>query len=142
MKINEIHHIGINTRDLKKSIRFYTEVLKLHCINEADLGEDYAVYIECGPDSFLELFCMDGRLTEQELNDTAVGVRHIAFDVDQIEAWDDHLKRSKIPYRVKLTKIEAIHKRVLLVEAPDNIIIELCQNYENAQEAEYESNNR
>lgn len=131
MKINEIHHIGVNTRDLKKSIQFYTEVLKLDYINEADLGSDYAAYIKCGSDSVLELFRMDGYLTKQRSKDTDAGVRHIAFDVDHIEDWDEHLKQLKIPYRVELTEIEAIRKRVLLVEAPDNVIIELCQDYEN-----------
>lgn len=129
MRINEIQHIAVNTRDLKKSIHFYTEILKLDYVNEADLGNDYAAYIKCGPGSVLELFHMEGNLTERKLDDTAVGVRHIAFDVDDIEAWDNYLKRSGVPYRVELTELEVIRKRVLLVEAPDNVIVELCQNY-------------
>lgn len=130
MKINGIHHIGVNTRDLKESVCFYTEVLKLDFVSETSLGDDYAAYIKCGPDSVLELFCMEGRLAEQKQNDNAVGVRHIAFDVDHIEEWDGYLRQRKIPYRTELTQIEAIRKKVLLVEAPDNVIVELCQNCE------------
>lgn len=129
MKINNIHHIAINTRDLKKSIQFYTEILKFRFVEEADLGNDYVAYIEYAPNSVLELFKMDGKLTESALDDTVVGLKHIAFHVDELEKWDDYLKKSNIPYWLELTRIEPIQKKVLLIEAPDHVIIELCEDY-------------
>ncbi len=129
MKINEIHHVAVNTRDFDKSIQFYTDVLKLELLEEADLGGDYAAYIKCGKNSVLELFKMDQRLKEDSSDDTKVGIRHIAFDVDHVGEWNHYLKQLEIPYRTELMEIEAIRKKVLLIDAPDNVIVELSEGY-------------
>lgn len=129
MKINEMHHVAVNTRDFYKSIQFYTEILKLELLEETNLGDDYAAYIKCGKNSVLELFKLDQKLREDTLDDTKEGIRHIAFDVDHVDEWDRYLKKMAVPYRAELMKIEAIRKKVLLIEAPDNVVIELSEEY-------------
>lgn len=129
MEILGVHHIAINARDFQKSIQFYKEILKLQFVNEVNLGEDYVAYIKCSENLFLELFQMEGRLKEQELDDNKVGLKHIAFSVDHIDQWNTYLKEQKIKFVLEVTEVGAIRQRVLLVEAPDNVIVELCEAY-------------
>ena len=129
MKINHTHHIAINTRDFKASIKFYQDILKMQFINEVDLGENHVAYLQYAEDSFIELFQMEGRLTESEIDDNRVGLKHIAFDVDDLMEWDTYLKEVNAKFTLGVTELEPIRKRVLLIEAPDNVIVELCENY-------------
>jgi Lactoylglutathione lyase and related lyases len=129
MKINHTHHIAINTRDFEASIKFYKEILKMQFIDKVDLGEDYVAYLKYAEDSFIELFKMDGKLIEGELEGNLVGLKHIAFDVDNLMEWNAYLKDAGIKFILDVTEVGPIRKRVLLIEAPDNVIVELCENY-------------
>lgn len=129
MKINGIHHIGINTSDFQKSVDFYTKVLKLDFLEEADLGGDYAAYVRCGDHSVIELFRMDQTCSDHTHEEACVGIRHIAFDVDDVKEWNRYLKELKVPYEAELMNIEAIRKKVLLIQGPDHVIIELSEGY-------------
>lgn len=127
MKINGLHHIAVNTVDFEKSIRFYTDILKMEFVHEADLGTDYAAYIRYGRDQYMELF-RKKQTVERQTKDDAEGLRHIAFDVDDVDVWNEYLKEKKVPFNLEVTNVDAIKKRVLLIEAPDHVIIELCQS--------------
>ncbi|MDF2473538.1 MAG: hypothetical protein K0R21_1320 [Anaerocolumna sp.] len=129
MKIVGVHHIAINTRDFQKSICFYRDILKMEFIKEVDLGEDYVAYMKCSDQLLLELFKMNDRLKEQELDDCYVGLKHVAFTVDHLDQWNTYLKEQNVKFALEMTEVKPIQQRVLLIEAPDNVIVELCEAY-------------
>lgn len=121
MVIRGIQHIGIDTENIEESIRFYTKVLGLEMLERADLGEDQAVYIKINEDSVLELFVSGFK--KGRLENTA-GIRHMAFMVDELEAWHQRLKAEGVEIILEPVEIKEIHKKVMLFQAPDDVVIE------------------
>ena len=121
MKTGTVDHIGINTIDLEKSKKFYEEVMHFPYAGEAQLGDDFVTYM-------IELFLTDGSLLAHGVSEEYVGVKHIAFSVDSVDEWHEHLVKNGCRITLEPTDLEPIRKRVLLFEAPDHVIIELSQN--------------
>ena len=89
MKLEKIHHVAIIASDYEASRRFYTEVLGLPVIRENYRPErgDYKVDLKLG-DCELELFCVSGA-PERPSYPEARGLRHLAFQVEEIETYHD-----------------------------------------------------
>ena len=127
MNINGVHHIAIDTTDFRKSISFYTDTLKMQFVDEVDLGGDYVAYIKSSDGVLLELFRHKPDTFPIVQSSNEIGVKHLAFSVDNIESWNEYLKNLNIKFTLELLYIQQINKRVLLIEGPDHVIIELCQ---------------
>ncbi len=121
MVIKGIQHIGIDTENIEESIRFYTEILGLEMLERADLGADQAVYIKINEDSVLELFVSDFQKGHRE---NTAGIRHMAFMVDELETWHQRLNEKGVKIILEPVEIKAIHKKVMLFQAPDDVVIE------------------
>lgn len=128
MKTGAVNHIGINTVDLKASEQFYSEVMGFEFVGEVDLGGDYVAYMKVDDNTTIELFLTDGNLPVYTPADGNTGLKHIAFDVDDVDEWYECLKAKGFVMTLEPTDILPIKKRVLLFEAPDNVIIELCMD--------------
>ena len=128
MKTGTVDHIGINTIDLEKSKKFYEEVMNFPYAGEAQLGDDFVTYMKVDENCAIELFLTDGSLLTHEVSEEYVGVKHIAFSVDSVDEWHEHLVKKGCRITLEPTDLEPIRKRVLLFEAPDHVIIELSQN--------------
>ena len=86
LKLNRVHHIAIICSDYEKSKHFYSEVLGLKIIREVYREErkSYKLDLEVGDHYQIELFSFPeppARLSRPE----AAGLRHLAFEVDDIE---------------------------------------------------------
>ncbi|MEI3339364.1 MAG: VOC family protein [Eubacterium sp.] len=126
MTIGAVNHIGINTIDFQASIDFYQNVMGLPFLGEYDLGGDYVAYFRVNETTTLELFRTDGNMEIHEPGDCRIGLKHLAFDVDDVDAWCAYLKEKNYVITYGSADIPPISKRVLLFQAPDNVIIELC----------------
>ncbi|MEO0455280.1 MAG: VOC family protein [Cyanobacteria bacterium P01_A01_bin.114] len=87
MKINHIHHVAIICSDYEASKQFYTEVLGCSILQETYRAErdSYKLDLRIGDTDTLELFSFPAppqRVSRPE----AVGLRHLAFEVDDIAA--------------------------------------------------------
>lgn len=131
MKINDVQHIAINTVDIEKSIKFYTDVLNLKQKETVDIGELALVYIEVNANRFIELFDLKGACKRGCISDELQGVKHIAFDVGNIEEWNKHLLAHNVEFTVELCEFTPIGKNVLLFKDPNGVIIELCEDINN-----------
>ena len=85
MNINKIHHVAVICSNYQVSKKFYTEILGLKVIREVyrEERESYKLDLELG-DSQIELFSFKNapeRLSYPE----ARGLRHLAFEVDDIQ---------------------------------------------------------
>lgn len=86
LKLNRVHHIAIICADYQKSKWFYTEVLGLKVVREIFRAErnSYKLDLEVNGLYQIELFSFENpplRPSKPE----AAGLRHLAFEVDNID---------------------------------------------------------
>ena len=125
--LNRIHHTAILCSDYKKSKDFYTNILGLKIIKETYRQErqSYKLDLSLNGEYVIELFSFPDppqRLSRPE----ATGLRHIAFEVDDIDAVVEKLKKSNIiaePIRTD----EITGKRFSFIFDPDNLPVELYE---------------
>lgn len=127
MKINKIHHIAIICSDYEKSKKFYTEILELTPKNEVYRKErdSYKLDLEVNGQYQIELFSFPNPPARPSFPEAA-GLRHLAFEVENIEAAVGELVRKGIevePIRVD----ECTVKKFTFFADPDNLPIELYE---------------
>lgn len=125
--LRKVHHIAIICSDYEKSKKFYTEVLGLEIIREEYRKErdSYKLDLALNGEYVVELFSFPTppkRLSRPE----ATGLRHLAFEVENIEEVIQKLNQKGIetePVRID----EYTGKRFTFFFDPDNLPIELYE---------------
>ncbi len=128
LQLNKVHHIAIICSDYSKSKDFYTNVLGLTIIKETFREErlSYKLDLALNNNYIIELFSFPDppkRVSRPE----AVGLRHLAFEVDDLYKAVEILKANNIecePIRVD----EVTNKAFTFLFDPDNLPIELYQH--------------
>jgi len=126
-KINKVHHIAIICSDYQISKRFYTEVLGFTVIREVYRKErdSYKLDLEVGGIYQIELFSFPNpptRINQPE----ATGLRHLAFEVDDLDAAVKHIQNHGItvePIRID----EFTNKRYTFFADPDGLPVEFVE---------------
>lgn len=127
MFINKIHHIAIICSDYEKSKNFYVNILGFKILNEVYRSErkSYKLDLEIAGEYQIELFSFPNppeRITSPE----ARGLRHLAFEVDNIEDFIKYLNKNDIiaePVRID----EITNKKYTFFRDPDNLPLEICE---------------
>lgn len=127
IKLKKLHHIAIICSDYEKSKTFYTSVLGFEIKNEVYRAErqSYKLDLSLNGEYLIELFSFPNppnRLTNPE----ACGLRHIAFEVENIEECVGQLKEKAIsvePIRID----EFTNKKFTFMRDPDNLPIEIYE---------------
>ena len=127
INIKKLHHIAIICGDYAKSKKFYTEVLGFKIMAETyrQLRDSYKLDLALGDDYLIELFSFPNppaRPTRPE----ACGLRHIAFEVENIEESIALLSEQNIetePVRID----EFTDKKFTFFTDPDGLPIELYE---------------
>jgi glyoxylase I family protein len=127
LKLNRVHHIAIICSDYEKSRLFYTEILGLKIIREVyrEKRDSYKLDLEVGGQYQIELFSFPGS-PERPSRPEAAGLRHLAFEVDNIEAAVTHMHASGVsvePVRID----EYTGKRFTFFADPDGLPIEFYE---------------
>jgi len=125
--LNRIHHISIICSDYKKSKAFYTEILGLEIISEIYRKErqSYKLDLALNGVYVIELFSFPApppRLSRPE----GTGLRHIAFEVDDLDVVIEKLKKHNIicePIRLD----ETTNKHFTFFADPDDLPVELYE---------------
>ncbi len=131
MKLNKIHHVAIICADYQTSKDFYVNLLGFKIINEFYRRErdSYKLDLEVDENTALELFSFPDpppRVNRPE----AAGLRHLAFEVDNIEDTVRELTTRQIvvePVRID----EITGKKYTFFKDPDGLPLEL---YEKSRE--------
>lgn len=86
MKLNQIHHIAIICSDYEKSKDFYVQILGLTPVREVYRAErdSYKLDLELNSQYVIELFSFPNPPKRPSYPEAA-GLRHLAFEVDDIE---------------------------------------------------------
>lgn len=127
IKLNKVHHIAIICNDYEVSKGFYTNILGLKLEQEIYRKErlSYKADLSLNGEYILELFSFPSppaRLSQPE----ARGLRHLAFEVDDIEKEVQEL--SKLGVKAEPIRIdESTGKKFTFFSDPDNLPIEFYE---------------
>jgi len=127
LKLNRVHHIAIICSDYKTSKHFYTEILGLKILNEAyrEKRNSYKLDLQVGDQYQIELFSFPNPPARPS-GPEATGLRHLAFEVDDIDEAVAHINESGVitePIRID----EFTGKRFTFFADPDGLPIELYE---------------
>ncbi|MBD5317956.1 MAG: VOC family protein [Bacteroides sp.] len=127
MKLNKVHHIAIIASDYARSLDFYTRVLGLTVIaeNYRSERESYKTDLALDGDYIIELFSFPNppaRVSRPE----AAGLRHLAFEVDNIDTAIRELDAKGIDHELVRT-YGYTGKRFVFFQDPDGLPIEFYE---------------
>lgn len=85
LHLNKVHHIAIICSDYQRSLYFYTHVLGLKVIAEhyREQRKSYKTDLALGDEYVIELFSFPSP-PQRVTNPEAAGLRHLAFEVNDI----------------------------------------------------------
>ncbi|BDR20393.1 VOC family protein [Vibrio sp. STUT-A16] len=124
---NAIHHVAIICSDYPRSKRFYTELLGLKVIaeNYREARDSYKLDLALPDGSQVELFNFPDA-PERPSFPEAQGLRHLAFQVDDVEHVKEYLEAREIevePIRID----EFTGKAFTFFKDPDGLPLEVYQ---------------
>lgn len=127
MNLNCIHHIAIICSDYQKTKQFYTEILGLEIVREVYRKErnSYKLDLKVGDKYQLELFSFPNPPTRPSYPE-ATGLRHLAFEVNDIEA--AHVELTSKGVKVEDIRVDQnTNKKCFFFSDPDELPLEIYQ---------------
>lgn len=127
LQINKVHHIAIICSDYQKSKHFYTEILGLTILQEIyrEERDSYKLDLALNNEYIVELFSFPNP-SERPSRPEACGLRHLAFEVNDIEQTRDFLVQNNISSEtIRIDEFTA--KRFFFIADPDNLPIEFYE---------------
>lgn len=127
MKLNKVNHIAIIASDIERSIAFYVDVLSFSIIRKVyrEERDSWKVDLALNGDYLIELFTFPDA-PQRPSYPEALGLRHLAFSVDDIEARIAELNSKGIetePIRID----PFTNCRCVFFADPDGLPIELVE---------------
>lgn len=128
MNTTGIHHIAIICSDYERSKKFYVEVLGFSIIKETFRSDrnSYKLDLKVGANAQIELFSFSNP-PQRVSNPEACGLRHLAFEVDDIDQNVIELKSKGI--EVEPIRIDSLTgKRFTFFKDPDSLPLEIYES--------------
>lgn len=127
LKINQIHHIAIICSNYAVSKKFYTEILGFKIVQEIYRKErnSYKLDLALGNQYCIELFSFPNP-PERVSRPEACGLRHLAFEVDNIEEAFHYFQNQNITTET-IRIDEFTGKKFFFLEDPDNLPLEFYE---------------
>ena len=118
MKTLQLNHVALHIQDVPRSCRFYSEVLQLKSLPRPAFTFPGA-WFQLGADQELHL------IGEREAPVTSASRgNHYALMVDDLDAWEDHLRKLGVTYHPRRTRPDGAFQ--VFLQDPDGHTIELC----------------
>jgi glyoxylase I family protein len=127
LQLNKIHHIAIICSDYQKSKTFYTSVLGLTIIQEIYRQErqSYKLDLALNGEYVIELFSFPNP-PKRPSTPEAAGMRHLAFEVNDIQKTRDYLVLQNITAEA-IRVDEFTQKSFFFIADPDNLPVEFYE---------------
>jgi glyoxylase I family protein len=127
LRLNKIHHIAIICRDYEKSKAFYTSVLGFTIVEETYRAErqSYKLDLALNGVYVIELFSFPNPPVRPSRPEAA-GLRHLAFEVTNLEEAVAHLESHQIPVE-PIRRDEITGKYFTFFSDPDQLPLEFYQ---------------
>ena len=125
--LNSIHHAAIICSDYERSKHFYVSILGLEIIaeNYREERDSYKLDLKLPNGGQVELFSFKDSPARPSYPE-ALGLRHLAFNVDSVEAVKSYLESKGVevePIRVD----EYTNKKFTFFSDPDGLPLELYE---------------
>jgi len=127
LKITKIDHVSINVLDIGKSLDFYSRILGLEQLQTVDCGEFDIIYFALPDGSRLELFDYHGCNPHHERAESEIGLRHLAFQVEDVAAHEKQLRLAGVEITLPTCDLPNLGARVLLFLDPNGVTLEFCE---------------
>ena len=134
MKILGIEHVSINVADMDASVAFYERTLGFERLETVPEDGFAITYFALPGGRRLELFDYRGRNPRSPRGDTAVGLRHLAFEVDGVATAEQELRARGVPVVLPTTELPELGVRVMLFQDPSGVTLEFCERLPGAVE--------
>ena len=127
MFLKRVHHVAVIVSDYDRSKDFYVRVLGLTPVGEVyrDERDSYKLDLAVNGEYQIELFSFPdpaGRPNYPE----AVGLRHLAFEVDSVEETISHLETNGV--EVEPIRVDPVTgKKYTFFKDPDGLPIEIYE---------------
>ena len=127
LQLNKIHHIAVICSDYQKSKTFYTRILGLTIIQEIyrEERQSYKLDLALDGEYVLELFSFPNPPKRPSFPEAA-GMRHLAFEVNDIQLTLDFLVHKNISSE-QIRVDEHTKKRFFFIADPDELPIEFYE---------------
>lgn len=127
LKLNRIHHIAVICSDYPVSKAFYTEVLGLQIVQEVyrEERESYKLDLSVNGNYQLELFSFPDPPLRPSRPE-ACGLRHLAFEVDDLETAVSYLRQHGVATE-EIRTDEHTGRRFVFFSDPDGLPLELYE---------------
>ncbi|MDF2037686.1 VOC family protein [Cytobacillus oceanisediminis] len=128
MKLNRIHHIAIICSNYERSKKFYIDILGLKVLREVyrEERQSYKLDLEVNGLYQIELFSFPNPPVRPSFPEAA-GLRHLAFEVDDIEEWKEYLITNGVDFeQVRIDPYT--DKKFMFFSDPDGLPIELYES--------------
>ncbi|MGG1688279.1 SMU1112c/YaeR family gloxylase I-like metalloprotein [Pseudalkalibacillus sp. NRS-1564] len=124
----KVHHVAIICGDYEKSKKFYVDTLGLKVIEETYREErnSYKLDLAVGDHTRIELFSFPNA-PERPSYPEAKGLRHIAFEVLDLDKAVNHLTERGVSSIEDVRVDELTMKRFTFFNDPDGLPIELYE---------------
>lgn len=122
-----MEHIGINCHNFSESLKFYCGVLGLQQQDTVKYHDFSITYLGLPDGSRVEIFDYVQHKERTETAESHIGYRHIAFEVDNLDEWEKHLRKNGVKIKMPATEMAELGVQGLLCEDPDGTVIEICK---------------
>jgi glyoxylase I family protein len=127
LNIKAIDHIAVNCVDRRKTLDFYERILGFKQLQTVDCGEFDILYFALPNGSRLELFDYRGRNQVVSNQESDSGLRHIAFQVEDVVAHEKWLRAEGVEITLSSCDLANLGARVLLFLDPNGVTIEFSE---------------
>ena len=130
--MNKIEHIGIAVKNLEESINLYENLLGISCYKREDIISESVTtaFFKTG-ESKIELLGATSKdsVIAKYIEKKGEGIHHIAFEVNDIFAEIERLKKLDFIFVNDIPKKGAEHKIICFLhpKTTNGVLIELCQ---------------
>lgn len=127
MNLIKIHHVAVICSDYEKSKDFYVRILGLTPINEVyrEERDSYKLDLAVNGQYQIELFSFPDPAMRPSYPEAA-GLRHLAFEVDDIEEAVQYLTRLQV--NVEVVRVDPVtNKKFTFFADPDGLPLELYE---------------
>jgi len=126
MELKSVNHIAIICSDYKKSIDFYCRLLGLEIISEEyrEARKSMLTKLALNGEYLIELFTFPNS-PQRVSNPEACGLRHIAFNVPNLEEATSVFERNNYPH--ENIRVLDNGERLFFVKDPDGLPIEIIE---------------
>ena len=125
--VNRVHHIAIICSDYERTLEFYKRVLGFTVLaeNYREESKGYKTDLALGNQYVIELFSFPSPPV-RPTNPEAAGLRHLAFEVDDILAEVEELERMGVEHEA--IRIDpSTNRRFMFFHDPDGLPLELYE---------------